>query len=491
MSKAYQALVSIHREISLLNSTSAALDWDQETNLTGKAINYRAEQLSYLSGKAHGLATSTQYEAALNNAEQSLPVSSTAQNNIREWRHSYEKSARLSQEIVERDSKTSSLAKAAWIEARDQSDFSIFAPHFESLLDLAKEKAELWGYQDEVYDALLENFERGATTKDVVTIFDKFAPEVTSLASQAVALSAKRSTRKLEGHFPIEKQQLLNQEVAQSIGFDFESGRIDTTTHPFCTTLGPNDIRLTTRYYEHDFTASLFGVMHETGHGLYEQGLPSEDFGLPSGSAVSLGIHESQSLLWEAHVGRSHAFWTHWLPRAQELFPQLCDWSVDEFLNTINQANYSQIRVDADEVTYDLHILLRFGIERRLLNGELSVKDVPAAWNESFEQYFNMRPDSDANGCLQDIHWAMGGLGYFPTYTLGNLNASQLFNAATKNPSIKSAYDKANFQPLLQWMQENIHAQGSNLLPQDLMKKVSGETTNSEHHLKHLRNRFL
>ncbi|MEO1856005.1 MAG: carboxypeptidase M32 [Rubritalea sp.] len=491
MSDAYASLVIKHREIALVHSSSSTLAWDQETNLPDKAQAYRAEQIAYLSGKAHELSTSDNYEKLLASAEDSNDGSHTTLANLREWRHSFERSTQLNRDIVERDSKTSSHAKTAWIKAREQSNFSLFAPHMQKLLDLAKEKAELWGYQDETYDALLENYERGAKTRDIISIFNRFQPAIISLASDAVAKSSSNNPRKLEGPFPVEKQQELNRAVAQSIGFDLHAGRIDTTTHPFCTTLGPSDVRLTTRYYEQDFTTSLLGVMHEAGHGLYEQGLLESNFGLPSGSAISLGIHESQSLLWEAHVGRSIAFWQHWLPKAQELFPQLRDWTVEEFLQTINQATYSPIRVDADEATYDLHVLLRFNIERQLVRGDLDVKDIPAAWNESFETYFNMRPKSDSEGCLQDIHWAMGGLGYFPTYTLGNLNASQLFHAATQDASILNSYNKADFTPLLQWMRKEIHSHGSTLLPQDLMVQATGESTNPSHHLKHLSNRFL
>ncbi|WP_105041961.1 carboxypeptidase M32 [Rubritalea profundi] len=491
MSDAYAALVEKHREISLIHSSSATLGWDQETNLPDKALAYRAEQIAYLSGKAYELSTNDAYSKLLTAAEDNNDNSQGSLANLREWRHSFDRSTRLSQEIVERDSKASSHAKALWIKARKQCDFSLFAPHMQKLLDLAKEKAELWGYQEETYDALLECYERGAKTRDIVTIFDQFQPAIISLASHAVAKSATNNTRKFEGSFPVAKQQELNRAVAKSIGFDFKAGRIDTTTHPFCTTLGPSDVRLTTRYYDHDFTASLFGVLHEAGHGLYEQGLPEADYGLPSGSAVSLGIHESQSLLWEAHVGRSQAFWNHWMPKAQELFPQLRDWSVEEFLKTINQANYSPIRVDADEATYDLHVLLRFDIERRLIRGELAVKDIPTAWNESFEASFNMRPKSDSEGCLQDIHWAMGGMGYFPTYTIGNLNASQLFHTATQVETISNSFKDANFKPLLDWMRLQIHSKGSAHLPQDLMVKATGETTNPSYHLKHLSNRFL
>jgi carboxypeptidase Taq len=231
--------------------------------------------------------------------------------------------------------------------------------------------------------------------------------------------------------------------------------------------------------------------MHEAGHGLYEQGLPADDFGLPSGNAISLGIHESQSLLWEAHVGRSHGFWNKWFGRAQELFPQMHDWELEEFLHTINQAKYSFIRVDADEATYDLHILLRFALERKILNGEIAIADIPAAWNEGFQAMFGMKPPTDTQGCLQDIHWAMGGMGYFSTYTLGNLNASQLFHTATKDASVREAYDQADYTPLLHWMRENIHAHGSTYLPQDLMIKATGEGTNPDYHLAHLKRRFL
>ncbi|MFC5049984.1 carboxypeptidase M32 [Rubritalea spongiae] len=491
MSAAYHSLAEKHREIALIQSTSSILDWDQETNLPRKALNYRAEQLSYLSGKIHQLSTSADYQKSLETAENAGAADTLQKANLREWRHQFDRSQKLSQNLVERDSKTCTLAKSAWIEARKQADFSLFAPHLSKLLELSKEKAQRWGYQDEAYDALLDNYERGAKTKDIVRIFSQYEPELEQLASAAVAKSQHSAARSLKGSFPIASQIKLNQQIAESIGFDFDAGRIDTTTHPFCTTLGPQDIRLTTRYDETDFTSSLFGVMHEMGHGLYEQGLRSSDFGLPSGTAVSLGIHESQSLLWEAHVGRSPSFWKHWLPCAQELFPQLQDWSLEEFLNTINQARYSYIRVDADEATYDLHIMLRFDIERRLLNNELKVDDVPAAWNERFEKLFGMQPESDAQGCLQDIHWAMGGLGYFPTYTLGNLNASQLFHAATQKPEIQKAFNEANFSPLLDWMKTHIHSLGSVYLPQDLMLQATGEATTSAYHLAHLKQRYL
>ena len=491
MKTAYQELVSLNKEIALLSSTASCLGWDQETYLPKKAIDHRANQLSYLSGKIHAMATGKDFQSKLEAAEQQGSYNLTESANLREWRYDFNKSHKLPQELVERCSQTTSIAKAAWAEARKKNVFNLFAPHLEKLVGIAREKAELWGYEDEPYDALLGCYERGAKTSDVAKIFDVFSPQIIKTARQAVEKSLANPARKLEGNFPIEAQQTLNQEIATSIGFDFDCGRIDTTTHPFCNTQGPKDVRLTTRYYEHDFTASLFGVLHEAGHGLYEQGLPADDFGLPSGSAVSLGIHESQSLLWEAHVGRSKGFWNKWFARVQELFPQMRDWSTQEFLHTINQAKYSFIRVDADEATYDLHILLRFSLERKILNGEIAIADIPAAWNESFQSMFGIQPPTDKEGCLQDIHWSMGGMGYFSTYTLGNLNASQLFHTATKDLAIREAFDQADYAPLLRWMRENIHAHGSTYLPQDLMKKATGEGSNPDYHLAHLKRRFL
>jgi len=471
------------QEISLLSSIEATLDWDQETYAPPASVEYRAKQSAYLAGKVHQLKTSDAFKNALETAELSPE-------NLRNLQHQFDRATKLPQELVERASETASLAKAAWIEAREKNDYPHFAPHLEKLIAIAREQADHWGYEDEPYDALLDEYERGAKTSEVATLFDSISTELADIAATAVEKSKSIPHNFLHGPAPIESQQLLNREVAEALGFDFSSGRIDTTTHPFCTTLGPQDVRLTTRYDENDFLSSLFGVMHEAGHGLYEQGLPSSDFHLPSGQAVSLGIHESQSRLWENHVSRSPAFWEKWLPRVQELFPHLRRISFEDFLSGINRASYSPIRVEADEATYDLHILLRFKLERQLLTGELEANDIPTAWNNTFETFFGYRPKTDTEGCLQDIHWSMGGLGYFATYSLGNINAAQLFATAQKAPEVSSAFAKADFLPLLDWMKTNIHSQGSNLLPQDLMKEATGTPTQPDAYLKHLRNRF-
>ncbi|MEO7100344.1 MAG: carboxypeptidase M32 [Luteolibacter sp.] len=480
------------REHAVIQSSASVLGWDQETYLPAAAAEHRAAQLSWLSSRAHELATSDAWKRALEKAEAAdTGADPKLTANLREIRREFDRSNKLTVELVARESVACSMAKHAWIAAREKSDFAGFAPHLETLLAISREKAELWGYQDEPYDALLDGYERRTSTAAVAKLFDEMKPALREIAKQAVESSAARTPGLPAGPYPIEAQKRFNAQVAAAIGFDFEAGRIDTTAHPFCTTLGPRDVRLTTRYMESDFTSSLFGVLHEAGHGLYEQGLPADDFGLPSGSAVSLGIHESQSRLWENHVGRSQAFWDHWYPAAQECFPQLADFPLEKFLAYLWRAEFSQIRVEADEATYDLHIILRFGLERRMVNGSLAVADVPAAWNESFRELFGFAPEDDRHGCLQDIHWAMGGLGYFSTYTLGNINSAQLFAAARKDTTIAAAIDKADYQPLLAWLRKNVHAHGGTLDPSDLIRQATGSAPSPDAYLAHLKNRYL
>jgi carboxypeptidase Taq len=480
------------RELSVIHSAASVLGWDQETYLPTAATEHRARQLAWLSSRAHEIATSEDWKRDLETAESSDTGKDPALTaNLRELRREFDRATKLPVELVSRESAATSLAKHAWADARKRSDFSTFAPHLETLLGIAREKADLWGYSGEPYDALLEGYERRASTAAVAELFDTMKPVLRETAAKAVEKSAARAAALPPGPYPLEAQQRLNARIAEAVGFDFQAGRIDTTAHPFCTTLGPHDVRLTTRYDEDDFTSSLFGILHEAGHGLYEQGLPPEDFGLPSGSAVSLGIHESQSRLWENHVGRSRAFWEKWYPVAQETFTQLAGFPLNDFMAYLHRAEFSPIRVEADEATYDLHIILRFGLERRMLNGQLAVKDLPAAWNTDFRELFGFTPQNDREGCLQDIHWSMGGLGYFPTYTLGNINAAQLFAAARKTPSIAAACDAADYAPLLAWLRKQVHAHGSTLDPADLMAQATGSPPSTGDYLVHLQNRYL
>lgn len=480
------------REISLVSSTASILSWDQETYLPPGSADYRSRQLSYLAAHAHKLATSDDFLKSLSDAEAADDgTDKTHTANLIELRRETHRSTKIPTDLIARESSAQSAAHHAWIAARKASDFSLFAPHLQSLLDFALQKADLWGYPSEPYDALLEGYERATSTSDIATMFDKLVETLAPLAAKAVAKTQTLSPQLPPGPYPIPAQQAFNSLVAAEIGFDFHHGRIDTTTHPFCTTLGPQDIRLTTRYEENDFTSSLFGIMHEVGHGIYEQGLPPENFGLPSGSAASLGIHESQSRLWENQIGRSPTFWEKFYPIALHHFPQLRDFPLEKFLQYIHRAEYSPIRVEADEATYDLHIILRFRIERMLLNRQITVPEIPTTWSDLFRQSFGFSPPDDARGCLQDIHWSMGGIGYFPTYTLGNINAAQLFQAATSDPEIAAATATGQYRPLLTWLRQNIHTHGATHPPSSLIENATGTPPSTDAYLAHLTARYL
>lgn len=485
----FQALA---RECNLIQTTGATLGWDQETYMPQEAGRFRAEQLSWLSARSHELATSDRWRDLLEQAiAETDDTNETVRRDLLEMKRRFDLATKLPVELVARDTQTSSLAKRAWAEARKANDFSRFLPHLQALVDINREKAELWGYAEEPYDALLSCFERGATTARLTEEFDTLRPALAEIAKAAVEHSQSRYRALPAGPYPIAEQQAFNEKIARDIGYSFTAGRIDTTTHPFCTNLGPRDVRLTTRYDESDFCSSLFGVLHEAGHGMYEQGLPQEYPGMASCDAVSLGIHESQSRLWENQVGRSQAFWEKWYPVACEHFPQLRGHSLEDFMTNVHQVEFTPIRVESDEATYDLHIVLRFELERGMFRRDFSLADLPTVWDESFEKLFGFRPQDPAHGCLQDIHWSMGAYGYFPTYTLGNLNASQLMHAAMKQPDIAQAVHHADYAPLLQWLRLHIHQQGALYDPAELMERTTGLKPQARFHLDYLRGRYL
>lgn len=489
---AYERLVERHEEIAVLSSCNALSSWDQETGLPPKAVPYRAAQRAYLSERIHALKTAPEVGGWLREATKELTDSeSEAAANVRWWEHSYERATKIPSDLVGELEKTGSMALKAWEEARAGCDFATFKPYLQKLIDLNCRMAELWGYEDSPYDALLEEYERGARTTTLTQLFAGLRPSLVALADEAIRRQELRPPRSLQGSYPLDKQRAFNREVCESLGFDFEAGRIDTTTHPFCSRLAPFDTRLTTRYDETLFTSSFFGVMHEAGHGLYEQGLPQDKHALPSGASVSLGIHESQSRLWENHVGRGAAFWRHWLPRAAHYFPHLAEWTPEEMTAAVNRAERSFIRVEADELTYDLHIILRFDLERRLIERRLTVDEIPETWNAACLDLLGLEVRNDAEGCLQDIHWSMGAFGYFPTYTLGNLNAAQLFQQALTDAETVRQLEDGDYSRLLSWLQKAVHEHGCRHLPDELMRRATGRPTEPAPYLDHLRSRYL
>lgn len=488
----YKKLRQRAREISFYTSSAAALSWDLETYMPPQALAFRAEQLAHLGSEAHRMFTAKKVGQLIGECEQRGFAPNTGEAaNVREWRKQYDRATKVPVRLVEKMERVRALAREAWKTARAESKFRLFRPHLQKIVALNKQMADCWGFAESPYDALVEGYETGVTAAQLRTLFATLRPALVSVLGAAREQSAAVPADLLAGHYPVAAQQEFNRKVAAAIGFDFTAGRIDTTTHPFCDRLAPGDCRLTTRYDETNFAQSLYGVMHEAGHGMYEQGLPGEHFGTPLGSAVSLGIHESQSRLWENHVGRSLAFWEHWHPVACEHFPDLKKFSPAQVSAAANRVAPSFIRVEADQVTYDLHIILRFELEVRLIEGSLAVADVPDCWNAEFEKMFGLKVKRDADGCLQDIHWSIGALGYFPTYTLGNLNAAQLMRrAAQDHPALERELAAGNYTTLLKWLREKIHRHGSRHTPTELMPLATGEATQSKYHLDYLRQKF-
>ncbi len=489
---AYRNMVARARELALVDSAAALLSWDQETYMPSKALPFRAEQLAHFNGWSHRQFTAPEVGDWIRACEdRGFPSGSDELVNVREWRRSYDRQTRIPAELVEEFSRASALARDAWVEARRKSEFALFQPHLEHLLELSRRMADHWGYEQTPYDALLDGHERNARASELATMFSALRPAIVAILGPAAERSRSIPENFLEGDYPIAGQQALNREVAAAFGFDFEAGRVDTTTHPFCTGLGPRDCRLTTRYNEREFAQSLYGVLHETGHGLYDQGLPAQHYGTPLAGAASMGIHESQSRLWENHVGRSREFWEHWHGPACRHLPALARFSPEQIYFAVNRVAPSFIRVEADQVTYDLHILLRFELELRLVQGELKVADLPACWNEEFEKSFGLKVPDDARGCLQDIHWSLGAFGYFPTYTLGNLNAAQLMQAARRDVAgLDQELAAGRYAPLLQWLRSHIHEAGQRHSPQELMRLATGTASDPTAHVEALRRRF-
>ncbi|NLF07465.1 MAG: carboxypeptidase M32, partial [Pirellulaceae bacterium] len=375
---------------------------------------------------------------------------------------------------------------------RNGDDFAMFQPLLERTLELKRQQAEALGYPQCPYDALLDEFEPEELTANVGPVLENLRAELVPLVTSIEQSGRKPDCSILHRDYPVEAQDRFVREAAAAIGFDFRRGRLDVTAHPFCCSLGPGDCRITTRYYPDFFNAAFFGVLHEAGHGIYEQGLPAEQYGLPLGEFVSLGIHESQSRLWENFVGRNREFWTCFFPKAREYFPAaLGDVSADDFFFAINESRPSLIRVEADEATYNLHILIRFELERAMLDGQLDAADLPDAWNEKYRQYLGITPPTNREGVLQDVHWSAGLIGYFPTYSLGNLYAAQFFaQAESELGNLANSFAKGDFQPLREWLREKIHRHGQRFTAAELVETITGRGLSAQPLLDHLRGKY-
>lgn len=490
-SDTYSTFIGRVRELNSARSIEALLDWDQETQMPPKGAEDRANQSAFIAGVVHERLTSDELGGLLAKVESEGDSDPVVATNVREMRREFDRARKLPKQLVEDLARTSALAKDAWAGARKASNFAAFAPHLQKLIDIKREIADRVGWKTEPYDALMDEYEPGAKASDVQAVFDRLKADLVPLVD-AIAKSRKQPDLKvLERPAPREQQQAFNRKLVAAMGFDLEAGRIDTTTHPFCSGFTARDVRLTNRYNESFLQTSLFGILHEAGHGLYEQGFDHAHIGTPMARATSLGIHESQSRMWENLVGRSLEFWKHFYPLLQAEFSSYSDVTLEQWHFAINAVRPSFIRVEADEVTYALHIILRFGLERRLIRGELAVKDVAAAWNDGMKELLGVTPPDDARGCLQDIHWSLGTFGYFPTYSLGNLYASQFWEQANKEmPDLNARIARGDLLPLRDWLRAKIHSHGMRYRAGELLKVVTGQELSHAPFVRYLNGKF-
>ncbi len=488
----YSKLKQHFKHARVLESCAELIGWDERTYMPVRGANLRAEQNSTLSKLHHEIVTAPWVGDALSelaNESSKLPDNSDIYVNVREWNRVFTRANKIPVTLVEQLSKTLVYAQQSWQEAKSKSNFSLFQDWLTKIIELKRQEASCLSNGNPIYDSLLDDYEPGATSNELDSIFNPLKESILKVLNKAIGENKRKL---ILGNYPEQKQKTFSEIIAGFCGFDFNAGRLDTTAHPFCCGIGPGDCRITTRFNPQDFSVGLFGVLHEAGHGLYEQGLDPDHFGLPTGTAVSLGIHESQSRLLENQIGRSLEFWRFIYPLAVRFFPEcLSDLSLTDFHQAINEVKPDFIRVDADEVTYNLHIMFRYELEKDLFSNNLLVKDLPEAWEAKTKAYLGITPKNDAMGCLQDIHWSAGLFGYFPTYLLGNLYASQFMAKAKQELSWNNhTLNLELLGELRQWLKKNIHRHGKRYQPGKLCEIVTGEKLTPDYFVQYLKGKF-
>jgi carboxypeptidase Taq len=492
MNKAYPSLLEYSRDLYALRSAVGVLSWDQETMMPAKGGEGRARAMAALSRVMHQRFSDPRLAEALEACAAGDGLSDEERVVVRELSRDRDKAVKVPEALAAEIAETVSLSQRVWAEARPKNDTAAFNPWLAKVIDLRRREAECLGYAETPYDALLENYEPGARTSYLRKLLNDLKAELVPLLGKLMDAQGKAPSP-LEGKaFPVADQRAFNMKILAAMGFDLEAGRLDESAHPFTEGLHPEDVRLTTRYSETDLMSALFSTLHEGGHGIYEQGFQPRFFGTPMAEAVSLGVHESQSRLWENQVGRSRDFWSLYYPDLQRIFPaQLGALDLTGFLRAINRVQPSLIRVEADEVTYNLHIVLRFELETALFGGELEPAGLESAWNEGMRRNLGVVPDQPAQGYMQDVHWSCGLLGYFPTYTLGNLRAAQLFDAANKAlPSLKADVRSGRFGALKGWLNAQVHQSGRRYDGDALMERATGSRTSAAPFLAYLKGKY-
>ncbi len=486
----YQQYVTAMRKIADIKYSIAVLGWDQECYQPKKGAEFRAQQIGTLSGMAHDLFVDDNLGNILSkllNAD----LSEVQKRNVEETLKDYTREKKYPTSFVEKMASVTSQTYQAWLKAREANDFKVFRPMLETMIDLKREEAAILTYENHPYDALMDMYEPGAKTAELDILFKEVRLNLVDFVKE-IAVKAQMRTDFLKRSFPYQQQWDFGIDVLKQMGYDFDAGRQDISPHPFTTNFSMHDVRVTTRVNENDFSTMLWSCIHEGGHALYEQGLLPEYYGLPMGEAVSLGIHESQSRLWENLVGRGFGYWKGKFPALKNIFPaQFGDVTVKEFYNGINKVQPSFIRVEADELTYHFHIMVRFEIEKGLMDKSLQVKDLSEIWNSRYKEYLGVTVPSDNKGVLQDIHWSHGSIGYFPTYSLGSFYSVQFFNRAAKEISgLNEQIEQGNLLPLREWLREKIHVHGRHYTARELCERITGEPLNFKHFMNYAKKKY-
>jgi carboxypeptidase Taq len=495
MGKRLEKFKAMLGEVIDLQGAAELLGWDQQTYMPPGGARARAMQLATLGRVAHEKLVSDDMGAALEAAEsetKGMDPDSDEVRMVRKARRDFDKARKVPSEWVGEFRRVTALAHPVWEKARAEADFGQFGPRLKEIVALRRQYVDFFAPYDHVYDPLLDDFEPGMKTSQVRDVFAELRKEQVALVQEIVERGLPVDDSVVRQHFDEDRQREFGLEVARAIGYDFERGRQDKSVHPFTTGSGPGDVRITTRFDLQFLNTALFGTMHEAGHAMYEQGIARELDRTSVGEGTSLGVHESQSRMWENLVGRSLAFWKGSYARLQEVFPdQLGDVDLDTFYRAINKVEPSFIRVEADEATYNLHIMVRFELEVALMEGTLDVADLPEAWNTKFDEFLGITPPDDSLGVLQDIHWSSGMIGYFPTYALGNLIGGQLWGKIKEDiPDLAQKIEAGQFSDLLDWLRENVHRHGAKFEPMELLTRVTGSGLTAQPYLAYLRDKF-
>jgi carboxypeptidase Taq len=487
----YNEYVQMMQKAADMNNAAAVLSWDQEVYMPAKGAGFRGRQIATLVSAAHEILTSPNMGKLLETLHTNGQLTDIEKANITKSYDDHQKHKKLPHAFVEELSLQTSECFNAWIDARKQNNFDVFAPSLAKMVDLKRRQADLYGYTGHPYDALADEYEPGANVAMLDKLFEGIKRDLPPILA-AIAQAPQVSDALFEQHYPKQQQWDFSMKVLELMGYDLEAGRQDISEHPFTTSFAPTDVRVTTRVDENNYASLLWSTIHEGGHALYEQGLPESEYGLPLGSAASLGIHESQSRLWENCVGRSKEFWNYFFPILQNYFAtQLSGYQAQDIYKACNKVIPSLIRTEADELTYHFHVLIRYEIEKKLIDGSLATKDLRAAWNEGYQQYLGITPPDDKRGVLQDVHWSHGSFGYFPTYSLGSFYGAQFFaHAQQAIPGLNNHIANGDMKKLLQWLRTNIHCHGRRYDSETLCQKVTGEGLDTNYFLRYVRSKY-